>query len=149
MKQPNNEDVEEIIEYQTLYSISITNMINKKINKSIEEANKIIEDKLYDFKKNEQGDIELNKDLYGLINNIKNKIYNMNKNEWSYYEDLIEETHKWLNSQNYKTKEKNRVGRPKKNKVPTLNQYSIDEFLIKTQEKEEDKKECKKMDIDH
>ena len=33
MKQPNNEDVEEIIEYQTLYSISITNMINKKINK--------------------------------------------------------------------------------------------------------------------
>ena len=72
----------------------------------------------------------------------------MNKKEWSYYEDLIEETHKWFNSKNYKSKEKDTVGRPKKNKIPILNQYSIDGFLAKTQEKEEDKKESKKMDID-
>ena len=47
LKRPNKEEVEEIIEYQTLYGISISNMANEKINENIEETNKMIEEKIY------------------------------------------------------------------------------------------------------
>ena len=43
----NKEDVDEIIEYQTIYSISISNMANKKINENIDESNKTIQEKVF------------------------------------------------------------------------------------------------------
>ena len=50
IQTPNKEDVDEIIEYQTIYSISISNMANKKIKENIDESNKIIEEKLYNYR---------------------------------------------------------------------------------------------------
>ena len=47
LKRPNKEEVDEIIEYQALYSILISNMANKKINENTEETNKMIEEKIY------------------------------------------------------------------------------------------------------
>ena len=40
LKRPNKEEVDEIIEYQTLYSISVSNMANKKINENTEKQTK-------------------------------------------------------------------------------------------------------------
>ena len=45
IQKPNKEDSDEIIEYQTIYSISISNMANKKINDNIDESNKAIQEK--------------------------------------------------------------------------------------------------------
>ena len=43
IQTPNKEDADEIIEYQTIYSISITNMTNKKIDENIDKSNKTIQ----------------------------------------------------------------------------------------------------------
>ena len=75
----------------------------------------------------EQGNIILNNSIYELINKIRYRIYNMSKTEWNYYEDLIEEIHKNLNTKNALAKEKNKVGRPKKEKYknkPNKNRHS-------------------------
>ena len=47
LKRPNKEEVDEIIEYPTLYSILISNMANKKINENTEETNKMKKKKIY------------------------------------------------------------------------------------------------------
>ena len=71
IQTPNKEDADEIIEYQTIYSISISNMANKKINENIDESNKTIQEKLYNYSEDEQGKIILNQSIYELINNIR------------------------------------------------------------------------------
>ena len=121
IQAPNKEDVDEIIEYQTIYSLAISNMANKKINENIDESNKTIKEKLYNYREDEQGNIILNQNIYELINKIRFKLYNMSKAEWNYYEDLIEEIHKNLNLKNATTKEKKKVGRPKKKENANLN----------------------------
>ena len=150
LKRPNKEEVDEIIEYQTLYSISISNMANKKINENIEETDKIIEEKIYNYTQDIEGNIILNKDIYKIINDIRFKIYEMDKEQWNYYEDLIEEVHKCLNLKNAeKKKEKKKVGRPpKRNKNPATNQTIIDSFIQKACKNEEKKAEDRKMDIE-
>ena len=150
LKRPNKEEVDEIIEYQTLYSISISNMANKKINENTEETDKMIEEKIYNYTQDIQGNIILNKDIYKIINDIRFKIYEMDKEQWNYYEDLIEEVHKCLNVKNAaKKKEKNKVGRPpKRNKNPAINQTIIDSFIQKACKNGEEKAEDRKMDIE-
>ena len=81
LKRPNKEEVDEIIEYQTLYSISISNMANKKINENTEETSKMIEEKIYNYTQDMQGNIILNKDIYEIINDIQFKIYKMDKEQ--------------------------------------------------------------------
>ena len=130
LKKPNKEDVEELVEYQTLYSITLTNMANKKINDNLDESTKIINEKLYKFSEVEQGNVIMDKEIYDMINEIRFKIYNMDKNQWNYYEDLIEEIHKRLNEKNVIKKEKNRVGRPARRKQnQNLNQITIDTYM--------------------
>ena len=109
LKKPNEEDVDELIEYQTLYSITLTNMANKKINENLDESTKIINEKLYNFSEDEQGNVIMDKEVYDMINEIRFKIYNMDKKQWNYYEDLIEEIHKRLNEKNVIKKEKNKL----------------------------------------
>ena len=96
LKRPNKEKVDEIIEYQTLCGIPISNMANKKINENTEETDKMIEEKIYNYTQDIQGNIILNKDIYKIINDIRFKIYEMDKEQWNYYEDLREEVHKCL-----------------------------------------------------
>ena len=138
-----------IIEYQTLYSISISNMANKKIKENIDESNKIIDEKLFNYTEDEQGNIQLNKEIYELIDNTRYEIYEMDKNHWNYYEDLIEEVHKCLNLRNATRKEeKNKVGRPpKKNQNTNINQTTIDTFIKKAY-KGEEKNGNEQMDLD-
>ena len=67
LKRPNKEEIGAIIEYleyQTLYSISISNKANKKINENTEETDKMIEEKIYNYTQDIQGNIILNKDIY-------------------------------------------------------------------------------------
>ena len=85
-------------------------MANKKINENTEETDKMIEEKIYNYTQDIEGNIILNKDIYKIINDIRFKIYEMDKEQWNYYEDLIEEVHKCLNLKNAaKKKEKNKV----------------------------------------
>ena len=51
---PNKEDADEIIKYQKIFSISISNMANIKINENIDESNKTIQEKLYNYNEDEQ-----------------------------------------------------------------------------------------------
>ena len=85
LKRPKKEEVDEIIEYQTLYSISVSNMANKKINENTEETSKMIEEKIYNYIQDMQGNIIMNKDIYEIINDIRFKIYKMDKEKWNYY----------------------------------------------------------------
>ena len=151
IQKPNKEDVDEIIEYQTIYSIAISNMANKKINENLDESNKTIKEKLYNFREDEQGNIILNQSIYELINKIRFKLYNMSKAEWNYYEDLIEEIHKNLNSKNATIKEKKKVGRPKKkvNINSNLNQIKINTFIKNIQNKEQNSNARDGMDLDN
>ena len=57
-------------------------MANKKINENIEESNKIMDEKLSNYTEDEQGNIQLNKEIYELINNTRYEIYEMDKNHW-------------------------------------------------------------------
>ena len=125
-------------------------MANKKINENTEETDKMIEEKIYNYTQDIEGNIILNKDIYKIINDIRFKIYEMDKEQWNYYEDLIEEVHKCLNLKNAaKKKEKNKVGRPpKRNKNLTINQTIIDSFIQKACKNEEEKAEDRKMDIE-
>ena len=59
----------------------------------------------------------------------------MSKIEWNYYEDLIEEIHKNLNIKNATTKEKNKVGRPKKKENANINKIKIDTLIKSMQNK--------------
>ena len=70
LKMPNKDEVDEIIEYQTLYSISISNMANKKINENTEETDKMIEEKIYNYTQDIEGNIILNKDIYKIIKDM-------------------------------------------------------------------------------
>ena len=151
IQKPNKEDVDEIIEYQTIYSIAISNMANKKINENLDESNKTIKEKLYNFREDEQGNIILNQSIYELINKIRFKLYNMSKAEWNYYEDLIEEIHKNLNLKNATIKEKKKVGRPKKkeNINSNLNQIKINTFIKNIQNKEQNSNARDGMDLDN
>lgn len=81
-------------------------MANKKINENTEETDKMIEEKIYNYKQDIQGNIILNKNIYKIINYIRFKIYEMDKEQWNYYEDLIEEIHKCLNLKNAEKKKK-------------------------------------------
>jgi len=138
LKKPNEEDVDELIEYQTLYSITLTNMVNKKINENLDESTKIINEKLYNFSEDEQGNVIMDKEVYDMINEIRFKIYNMDKKQWNYYEDLIEEIHKRLNEKNVIKKEKNKVGRTaRKKQNQNLNQITIDTYMKSIDKKEE------------
>ena len=138
LKKPNKEDVEELVEYQTFYSITLKNMANKKINDNLDESTKIINEKLYKFSEDEQGNVIMDKEVYDMKNEIRFKIYNMEKNQWNYYEDLIEEIHKRLNEKNVKKKEKNKVGRPARRKQnQNLNQITIDTYMKSIDKKEE------------
>ena len=80
LKRPIKEEVEEIIKYQILYSISISNMAIKKINENIEETNKMIDEKIYNYKQDMQGNIILNKDIYEIIKDIWKYIKYENNN---------------------------------------------------------------------
>ena len=142
----NKEDSDEIIEYQTICSISISNIANKKINDNMEESNNTIIEKVYKFSINEQRYIVLNENIYKLINDTRYKIYNMSKKEWEYYEDLIEEVHKNLNTRNARIKENKKIGRAKKNNNTILNQRKIDTFLKEL--KEEGKGKIKRDGMD-
>ena len=125
-------------------------MANKKINENTEETDKMIEEKIYNYTQDIQGNIILNKDIYKIINDILFKIYEMDKEKWNYYEDLIEEVHKFLNVKKAeKKKEKNKVGRtPKRNKNSAINQTIIDSFIQKACKNGEEKAEDRKMDIE-
>ena len=59
----------------------------------------------------------------------------MSKTEWNYYKDLIEEIHINLNIKNETTKEKNKVGRPKKKENTNINQIKIGNLIISIQNK--------------
>ena len=59
----------------------------------------------------------------------------MSKTDWNYYKDLIEEIHKNLKIKNATTKEKNKVGRPKKKENKNINQIKIDTLIKSIQNK--------------
>ena len=94
-------------------------MANKKINENIDESNKTIQEKLYNYIEDEQGKIILNQSIYELINNIRYKIYNMSKIEWNYYEDLIEEIQKNLNKKKCDKKKRTKQEGQRKRKMQT------------------------------
>ena len=141
MEQPYYNNIEEIIEYQILYSLGIENIIIEYNDKITKETKNIISEKLPKINQDIEGNISLPKDLITYLNNVKNKIYNMEEiYEWNIIEDLIEELHIQLNIKHGKPEQKIKksIGRPKKMKQQEQNQLKIDQMLNKNIIFEED-----------
>ena len=145
--KPDEENINDIIEYQQIFDLKIEIMVENKIktikNKVEEVAQEIIQ--INSDSTNDKSGIKLPKNLENIINRVRNEIGNKNKKIWIILETAVEKALQFNNIKYKEKKEKNRVGRPKKYKNKSENNENkssifMENFL---------KKNCdNKMDLD-
>ena len=138
----DNNDINDIIEYNTLKDISITNYINKNIKQTIETTQEIINTEVLEYKYGDNDTIILNNNFTKRIREIKSIIYELAIEKWDLLEDIIEKLHNELYA--IEAKERRKVGRPKKKKDVENNQLSLDTFIKRKSTINNDRK----MDLD-
>ena len=97
LEEPDGQNLNAILEYQTLYSLKTKNYINKNIDKILKEINNIIENEIINYNIDIDDNIHLNNATNIYITKCKVKIYEMEIEEWDILEDIIEELHIELN----------------------------------------------------
>ena len=141
----DNNNINDIIEYNTLKDIAITNYINKNIKATLATTQEIINTEVLNYSYGENDTIILNNNFTKRIRDIKGIIYEFASETWDLIEEIIEKLHNTLNKQNaIEIKEKRKIGRPKKEKAKDKNQTILDTFI-------KGKKQFKKdqeMDLD-
>ena len=141
----DNNNINDIIEYNTLKDIAITNYINKNIKSTLATTQEIINTEVLNYSYGENDTIILNNNFTKRIRDIKGIIYEFASETWDLIEEIIEKLHNTLNKQNsIEIKEKRKIGRPKKEKAKDKNQTILDTFI-------KGKKQFKKdqeMDLD-
>ena len=138
LEQPDGQNLNAILEYQTLYSLKTKNFIYKNIDTIIKAVNNKIENEIINYNADIEGNIHLNNATTTFINNCKAKIYEMKIETWDLLEDIIEELHMELNKLHAKKQEKRKIGRPKKQHYIQINQPSIEAYLKKEKQEEEE-----------
>ena len=141
----DNNNINDIIEYNTLKDIAITNYINKNIKATLATTQEIINTEVLNYSYGENDTIILNNNFTKRIRDIKGIIYEFASETWDLIEEIIEKLHNTLNKQNaIEIKEKRKIGRPKKEKAKDKNQTILDTFI---KGKKQFKKE-QEMDLD-
>ena len=141
----DDNNINDIIEYNTLKDIAISNYINKNLKETIETAQAIINTEVLNYNYGEDNTIILNNEFKDRIREIKSIIYEYTTEKWDLAEGIIEKLHNTLNKKNaIEIKEKRKVGRPKKEKAKDKNQSKLDNYI---QGKKEYKNE-QSMDLD-
>ena len=128
IQKPNEENINELLEFQQLYDLNIDIIFEKIKDESIKITDELIEEIIISNKNTDKDNIIIPTKLQTYINKVRNNIPNLSKERAYMSEAILEKISSDYNT-TYVNDKKRKPGRPKKIKEEESLNTKIDNFF--------------------